>query len=166
MIVQKCCPECGSLLIEKELDNEGMVPYCNSCKEYRFPMYNVAVSMITIDTKNNNVLLIQQYGKKDNILVAGYVNITESLENAVYRELKEEMNLIPSRIEFNATKYFPKTNTLMCNFIAYMEDISKLKTNNEIDSFNWFSFIDGLSNIKPDSTAKYFYELFYEKYVK
>ena len=160
MIVQKCCPECGRLLIEKELENEGMVPYCEVCKAYRFPMYNVAVSMITVDKKEDKVLMIQQYAKKDYILVAGYVNLGEKLEDAVYRELKEEMNLVPTSIKFNTTKYFPKTNTLMCNFIAYMDDISSLKTNSEVDSYKWFTKEDGLINVKPDSTAKYFYEEF------
>ena len=46
MIKQKCCPECGAKLIELELEHEGLVPYCENCKEYRFPMFNTAVSMI------------------------------------------------------------------------------------------------------------------------
>ena len=43
------CEKCGTLLIEKELEHEGIVPFCPSCGEYRFPMYNVAVSMIVVN---------------------------------------------------------------------------------------------------------------------
>lgn len=162
MIKQKCCPDCGEVLIEKELEHEGIVPYCPKCMKYRFPMYNVAVSMITIDINTNMVLLIQQYGKKDNILVAGYVTLGEKLEDAVARELKEEMNLEVDHLVFNTTKYYEPSNTLMCNFIAYVKTDS-IKPNYEIDSFNWFSINDVLNNIKPNSTAKYFYEEFLKK---
>ena len=164
MIKQKCCPECGEKLIELELENEGLVPYCKSCKEYRFPMYNVAVSMITVDINTNKILLIQQYQKKFNILVAGYVNLGEGLEDAVKRELSEEVNLVPIKVEFNTSKYYPNSNTLMCNFIAYIKDIEFLKINREVDTYNWYTKSDALENIKPESLAKYFYLEFLKKY--
>ena len=37
----KYCHECGSELTEKELENEGIIPFCPKCNQYRFPMYNV-----------------------------------------------------------------------------------------------------------------------------
>ena len=48
-MIQKHCFECGTALIEKELEEEGIVPYYPKCQQYRFPMYNVAVSMIVVD---------------------------------------------------------------------------------------------------------------------
>ena len=45
-LIQKHCTECGAELTVKELSGEGEVPYCPACGQYRFPMYNVAVSMI------------------------------------------------------------------------------------------------------------------------
>mgnify|MGYP000051977282 FL=1 len=62
-MIQKHCFECGTALIEKELEEEGIVPYCPKCQQYRFPMYNVAVSMIVVDEETRKILLIQQYGK-------------------------------------------------------------------------------------------------------
>ena len=44
----KHCPECGALLTEKVLEGEGIVPWCGQCEAFRFPMYNVAVSLIVI----------------------------------------------------------------------------------------------------------------------
>ena len=52
-MIQKHCFECGTALIEKELEEEGIVPYCPKCQQYRFPMYNVAVSMIVVDEENS-----------------------------------------------------------------------------------------------------------------
>ena len=68
-MIQKHCFECGTALIEKELEEEGIVPYCPKCQQYRFPMYNVAVSMIVVDEETGKILLIQQYGKPSYILV-------------------------------------------------------------------------------------------------
>ena len=54
------CVQCGTKLIEKELVGEGMVPYCTSCQEFRFPYFNVAVSMIVKNPAEDKILLIQQ----------------------------------------------------------------------------------------------------------
>lgn len=45
-MIQKHCYECGTALTERELEGEGIVPYCPQCQQYRFQMYNVAVSMV------------------------------------------------------------------------------------------------------------------------
>lgn len=102
-MIQKHCFECGTALIEKELEEEGIVPYCPKCQQYRFPMYNVAVSMIVMDEETGKILLIQQYGKPSYILVAGYVNRGEAEEHAVVREVREETGLEVEHLRFNRT---------------------------------------------------------------
>lgn len=102
-MIQKHCFECGTALIEKELEEEGIVPYCPKCQQYRFPMYNVAVSMIVVDEETGKILLIQQYGKPSYILVAGYVNRGEAEEHAVVREVREETGLEVEHLRFNRT---------------------------------------------------------------
>ena len=92
-MIQKHCWECGAALIEKSLEGEGIVPFCPVCGEYRFPMYNAAVSMIVVDENTGRILLIQQYGRPSYILVAGYINRGESAEDAVRREILEETGL-------------------------------------------------------------------------
>ena len=153
---EKYCTECGTELIEKSLENEGVIPFCPKCNQYRFPMYNVAVSMIVINKQNDKILLIKQYGKPSFILVAGYVNRTEQLEHAVKREIKEETGMTVSSIKFNRTSFFEPSNTLMCNFTAFVDDESELCTNEEIDSFKWFSRDEARENIRPNSLAAYF----------
>jgi len=147
------CQKCGTLLIEKELEHEGIVPYCPACGDYRFPMYNVAVSMVVINEANGNILLIKQYGKDFYRLVAGYVNRTEPLEHAVIRELKEETGMTAVRIRFNRTQFFEPSNTLMCNFTAFVRNDRELNPNFEIDSCAWFSPEEARKNINPEILA-------------
>lgn len=155
-MIQKHCYECGAALIEKELEEEGMVPYCPECRQYRFPMYNVAVSMIVVDEKTGKILLIQQYGKPSYILVAGYVNRGEQEEEAVIREIREETGLHVSKIQFNRTSFYEPSNTLMCNFTAFVRDADEIRINHEIDQYRWFSPEEARENIRPGSLAAYF----------
>lgn len=155
-MIQKHCYECGTALIEKELAEEGIVPYCPKCQQYRFPMYNVAVSMIVIDEETGEILLIQQYGRPSYILVAGYVNRGEQAEHAVTREIKEETRLDVTHIRFNRTKFFEPSNTLMCNFTAFVKTAKALHINHEIDRCKWFTPEEARENILPNSLAAEF----------
>ena len=116
-------------------------------------MYNVAVSMIVINEQTGQILLIRQYGKPSFILVAGYVNRGEAAEHAVVREIREETGMTARRIRFNRTRFFEPSNTLMCNFTAFVRDDSELHPNREIDSFQWFSPEDARKNIRQGSLA-------------
>ena len=155
-MIQKHCWECGAALTEKPLEGEGIVPFCPVCGEYRFPMYNTAVSMIVTDEKTGRILLIQQYGRPSYILVAGYVNRGESAENAVRREILEETGLHAGRIRFNRTRFFEPSNTLMCNFTAFVSDADWLHTNRKVDRYSWFSPAEARRNIRPNSLAAAF----------
>ncbi len=152
----KFCRECGTELVPKELKNEGIVPYCPNCGQYRFPQYNVAVSMIVVNEEKDEILLIQQYGRPSYILVAGYVSRGESLEDAVEREVREETGMTVSHMKFNRTQFFEKSDTLMCNFTAFVKDSSEMKANYEIDSYAWFTRDEARANIRPNSLAEYF----------
>ena len=148
--------ECGTRLVPRELENEGVVPYCPKCEQYRFPQYNVAVSMIVVNEEKDEILLIQQYGRPSYILVAGYVSRGESLEDAVAREVREETGMTVTKLRFNRTRFFEPSNTLMINFTAYVRDAAELHPNGEIDRCAWFSPDDARASIRPGSLAQAF----------
>lgn len=164
MLVQKHCPDCGAELIEKELKGEGIIPFCPECNQYRFPMYNVAVIMIVINKDMRKILLIQQYGRPRNILVAGYVTRGESLENAVVREIKEETGMTVTGLTFNRTKFFEKTNSLMCNFTALVDNDSELCVNEEIDRYDWFTPDEARKEILQGSLAAEFLNAYLDEH--
>ena len=157
------CRECGTKLVPRELENEGIMPYCPKCEQYRFPQYNVAVSMIVVNEEKDEILLIQQYGRPSYILVAGYVSRGEALEDAVVREVREETGMTVSRVKFNRTKFFEKSDTLMCNFTAFVKDSSELDPNYEIDSYSWFTRDEARANIRPNSLAEWFLVAYLEE---
>ena len=157
----KYCTECGAKLTIKECFNcgisEGMVPYCPVCGEFRFPWFNVAASVVIFNRDCSKTLFIQQYGKGKNILVAGYVNKAETLEEALIREIKEEVGLCVEKFIFNESKYFEKSNSLICNFIAVSCD-ETLKCNAEVDFAMWYQIDNAKEAILKDSLAEYFFK--------
>ena len=58
-----------------------------------------------------------------------------------------------SRIRFNRTRFYEPSDTLMCNFTAFVRDDSELNPNYEIDSWEWFTFDEARKNINPEILA-------------
>lgn len=155
----KYCIECGTKLILKENFNcgvsEGLVPYCRNCDEFRFPQFNTSVSMVVFNKDYSKILLIQQYGRGLNILVAGYVTKGECLEQTLKRELKEEVNLDLLSFQYNASNYFEKTNSLICNFIVQTKN-EDFELNPEVDYAQWYSIEQAKEVIYKNSLAQDF----------
>ena len=150
------CMQCGApLVMKKHPQEERDIPFCESCGEYRFPLFNTAVSMIVLNPAHDRILLIKQYGKPFYILVAGYVNQGEDAEDTVVREIAEELGVDVADYRFNHSHYFPPTNTLMLNYTVTLA-ADELSTNWEIDDCTWFTFSDAEKSIKPGSLAKAF----------
>ena len=105
----KYCSEC-------EID--GLVPYCPTCKQFRFPMFNSAISTIIFNPTKDKILLIKQYGKDFNVLVAGYIIKGENAKETLIREIKEEVNLNVIDYTYNDNEYYQPSNTLMHNYAS------------------------------------------------
>ena len=52
----KYCVECGTKLEKRFLEGEGEIPFCPNCNEFRFPIFNCAVSMEVLNPDKNIVL--------------------------------------------------------------------------------------------------------------
>ncbi|MBQ4241034.1 MAG: NUDIX domain-containing protein [Oscillospiraceae bacterium] len=102
VVEMRHCMQCGTKLKMRYHDSEGReIPYCETCHDYRFPVFNTAVSMVVTNENEDRILLIKQYGRDSYILVAGYINKGEDAEHAAAREVAEEMNLHVRKVRFN-----------------------------------------------------------------
>lgn len=156
------CYKCGNKLEPKECVNcgisEGMVMYCDNCSEYRFPLFDTAVSSVIFNEDFSKTLLIRQYDLDWNIFVAGYVNKSENLQEAIVREIGEEVSLSVKKYIFNESCYYEKSNTLVSNFITVVDDENFTLTT-EVDSACWYDVEKAKDIILQNSLAEYFYEL-------
>ncbi len=157
------CTTCGTELVEKYLENEGMIPYCENCGQFKFPMFNTAISAIVYNPSGEKIILIQQYGRSSNILVAGYVSKGEGAEQTLVREIKEEIGLNVVDYTFNASEYFEKSNTLMVNFACKVDSDNLDGINEEIDAIHWFTPEEARENILHGSLAERFLNKWLDK---
>ncbi|MCQ2350443.1 MAG: NUDIX domain-containing protein [Paludibacteraceae bacterium] len=154
--INKYCSVCGSPLVLKPCIGETeLVPFCETCNEYRFPKFNVAVCTAIFNKDKTKVLMMRQYGREKFNFLAGYINIGETAEDALPREMMEEMHIKPSSVRFLYTYYFAKTNTLMVNFLTTVdsEDLSGMSTS-EVDEARWFTFSEAIAHVIPGGGAE------------
>ncbi len=53
------CTECGTKLVPKYLEKEGMIPWCERCQAYRFSTFNAAISTMVYGPDGQKILLIK-----------------------------------------------------------------------------------------------------------
>ncbi len=157
------CTVCGTKLQLKFLEHEGEIPYCLNCQAFRFPQYNVAISAIVRNPTADKILLLQQYGGQRNILLAGYVNRGEAAEQAVAREVHEEVQLNVQHVSFNRSEFFEKSNTLMLNFSCQATSEHFIRNQDEVDQVNWFSFAEARQQIAAGSLAEKFLDAYLDR---
>ena len=149
------CQDCGAKLALKFCENEGLVPYCNSCGEFKFPPFKTAVSMVVVNKAQDRVL-IAKHTNGDYLLNAGYIKKGESAEKAIVREIREETGLNATKYKYMSSRYHEPRNVLMLNFIVVVSE-GELKLNTEeISEAKWCTFDEALETVCHDSTAEYF----------
>ena len=150
------CYECGAKLVPRELEGEGIVPYCPECKAYRFPIFSTAMSATLLSPDRKKALLIQQYGRERNVLVAGYISKGENAEHAVVREIQEEMGMRVTEMAFVKSTYFEPSNTLMLHYLTVVDSEDLSGRTSEVDKAQWFSLEESKKQVVTPSLAQRF----------
>ena len=109
----KYCGCCGEGL---EKDVKERMLRCNKCGNMVFPRLNPAV--IVGVTHKNRILLSRYNGqaKGTYALVAGFIEVGESLEEGVKREVLEEVGLHVTNIRYYKSQPWPFTSSLLMGF--------------------------------------------------
>ena len=55
------CPHCGNKVINKEIGDEGMIPYCESCQVPLWDMFSTCVICAVVNEFDEIALIKQQY---------------------------------------------------------------------------------------------------------
>lgn len=149
------CPVCGEQLKLKPEREERLVSFCERCGDYRFPLFSAAVSAVVLDPEEQRILLIRQYGEADPVLPAGYVDKGETAEQALRRELWEELGLRIRSLSYRGSRYYAPSETLMLHF-AVVADGTDVRPNWEVDSWEWVEKEEARKRVRSCGLADQF----------
>lgn len=118
---------------------------------YKYPRPAVTVDAVVFRIQNNHteVLLIQRGRppyKGSWALPGGFVDMDETLEEAIARELKEETNLSEMELRqlmaFSAPGRDPRGRTISVVFWGIMKNARKIKAGDDAQNAKWFDLKD------------------------
>lgn len=152
-MVYKFCPICGSRLELKNSWDEGDVPYCPRDDKMFFDLPKPCIVVAVV--RGDKVLLMKQsYIYKDSkVLISGYVNIGEEVEDTVIREVKEETGITVNNVKYLGSDFIESSELLMLTFRADYLDGEILKSD-EVEWVNWVNIKDALSQMTEDKIGK------------
>ncbi len=137
-INNKYCGKCGS--INKIIDN-GNSLNCSkkNCNRKIFP--SVYPTIIVNIIHRGKILLARNIEWSRNLYscLAGFCEQNETAEEAVHREVYEEVGLELKNIKYQYSQYWPLNSNLMLGFEATATS-NKIKINkNELETAKWFT---------------------------
>ncbi len=162
------CFRCGS---DNFIAKNENLHYCTNCSLEFYRNSASAAAGIIINEKDEILLTVRgiepHKGKLD--LPGGFVDPGESLENAVIREVKEELNLEVKNIKFVGSApntYFYSQITVFTTdvgFLCQIDDFSSIKPQDDISDYKFYKFEEiPFEDISSPSITKII-ELFIKK---
>jgi len=135
--LNKFCGKCGTRTQQKP-DERALI--CPDCNTIVYPKISPAIIVAIIS--NNKILLARGTNFKGDwySLIAGYVDVGESLEEALTREVKEEVGLDIKNIRYSKSQPWPLSGSMMIGFVAEAdEDQPIIIDRTEIAEAAWFT---------------------------
>jgi NAD+ diphosphatase len=142
----KFCGKCGTRT-QKKPDERALI--CPECNTVVFPKISPAVIVAIIC--NDKILLARGLNFSGNwySLLAGYVDVGESLEEALAREVMEEVGLEIKNIRYYKSQPWPLSGSMMIGFMAEADETRPLTIDtSEISEAAWFT----RGNLPPHSS--------------
>ena len=134
-----------------ETKEHEYVKVCPTCRLSSYPRISPAVIMLI--ERGDEVLLARNHRYPPNYysILAGFVEPGESLEDAVAREVMEEVNLSIKNIRYFGSQPWPFPNSLMLGFIAEYDDGEIVVQDDELEKADFFRF-DALPSVPPPAS--------------
>lgn len=143
------CSRCSTALINKH-DTEH-TKICPKCNHRSYP--RISPCIIVSIRKGESILLARGItsppGRYSNI--AGFVEAGETLEQAVAREVEEEVGIKVKNVVYHSSQPWSFPHQLMTGFLAEYESGDITPAPGEIEEADWFN-INDLPEIPPTAT--------------
>jgi len=137
--VSRYCGACGSPLATGHDHGDPGGKYCSACKRFFFPKISPAVIVLihngdSILLAHNRKFTAGRFG-----LIAGFVEMGETLEETVHREVMEEAGIEIYNLRYVKSQPWPFPDSLMVAFEADYKSGTARPDGLEIDQLGWFT---------------------------
>lgn len=131
------CPRCGTRLRPR---HDGRALHCAGCGAEHFPRLEPAVIMRVTD-RDDRILLGRQptWPPTRFSVLAGFVDPGESIEQAVRREVYEEVGVEVDEVTYQGSQPWPFPASLMLGYGARAVSTDLRLVDEEIAEARWFS---------------------------
>lgn len=147
------CPHCGNKLVQKEIGDEGRIPFCEKCGVPLWDMFTTSIIAAVVNEQKEIALLRQNYVSTTNhVCVAGIMKIGESAEDTVVREVKEELGLTVNELAFVRSYPYEKKEMLMLGFKACVKK-ADFHLSGEVDTAVWVKWENAPDLLREGSIA-------------
>jgi NADH pyrophosphatase NudC (nudix superfamily) len=142
------CPKCLHPLTDHSHERALI---CNSCQHINYP--RISPSIIVAIRRGKEILLARaaNFPEKRYGLIAGFVEAGETIEQAVHREVAEEVNLKIKNIQYIKSQPWPFPDSLMLGFTAEYASGEIIIAEDELEHAAWFK-TDELPQLPPLSS--------------
>lgn len=131
------CPRCGS---RTEVQQAGHLRKCPECGASHFPRTDPAVIMLITDDQDRALLARNPAWPEGRFsTLAGFVEPGESLEDAVRREVLEEVGVTVGEVTYGASQPWPFPASLMLGFFGTATATDITVDENEIAEAAWIT---------------------------
>ena len=129
------CGQCGS---GTRQSGQERAKVCDTCGLVTYPRISPAI--IVLIRKGDQALLARspRFPPGFHSVIAGFVAPGETLEEAVLREVREEVGIEVTNIRYLGSEPWPFPDSLMIGFVADYAGGEIVIDNNEIVSAGWF----------------------------
>lgn len=146
------CGACGSTTVAHAAGE--MARICPDCGHSAYPRINPCVIVAIVREQRILLARAQRYTVPMFSLIAGFVEVGETLEQAVARETLEEVGLTIKNLRYVTSQPWPFPSNLMLGFIADYDSGDLVLQEDEIAEADWFAF-DQLPMIPPKGSIAY-----------
>jgi len=131
------CPRCGAPTHSAQA---GHVRRCPECQALHFPRTDPAVIMLVTDDSDRALLGRQpSWPPRRYSTLAGFVEPGETLEDAVRREVAEEVGVVVGDVRYAGSQPWPFPSSLMVGFFATARSTAIHADMDEIAEAGWFT---------------------------
>ena len=117
------CGSCGSVTIHSETERAKVCPECGNI---RYPRINPVIMAAITDGERLLVTRYKGRSYKGLALNAGFVEIGESMEEAVVRECMEEVGLRVGNLRYFGSQPWGLSDSVISGYFAYLEGDDKV----------------------------------------